>query len=98
MKDTIQNAMALLGFDEEAVAALSRDLDHLLCDPACTEVLTACATAYDADPQGLDDRWLAQIADTARNVGVSPYSAHMILFYLPFLIRSLLQLVFHTSS
>ena len=82
MKDTIQNAMSILGFDGEAVAALSRDLEHLLCDPACTEALTACATAYNADPQGLDDLWLAQVADTARNVGISPYSAHMLLLLL----------------
>jgi len=80
MKHVIHSVMSLLGFDEDAVKSLERDMDTLLATSPFSQALIDCAQAYESDLTSLNDASLDRIAKLARDAHVSPYSAHMLLF------------------
>lgn len=75
-----QNAMRLLNFDEDAIAALNEDM-RTICEHTQTQcVFDECLQAYRKDIHSLNKEWIDRIAEIAQTMGVHPYRAHMLLF------------------
>ena len=82
MKSIIKNAMTTLGFDPDAITSLERDGDLLFAVGSRAQLFRACKSAYEADHTTLNEACLDQISNLAKESGVSPYSAHLLLFLL----------------
>ena len=82
MKTYALSFMTEIGFDDEAIKALSSDLERMLAEPESKAILEKQVALYETDVNRNYGEILSEIDKAAEIAGVHKYSAELLIFIL----------------
>lgn len=82
MKTYALSFMTEIGFDDEAIEALSSDLERMLADPKSKAIIEKQVALYETDVNRNYGEILSEIDNAAEIAGVHKYSAELLIFIL----------------
>jgi hypothetical protein len=82
MKTYALSFMTEIGFDDEAIEALSSDLDKMLAEPDSKAIIEKQVALYETDVNRNYGEILSEIDKAAEIAGVHKYSAELLIFIL----------------
>ena len=82
MKTYALSFMTEIGFDDEAIEALSSDLERMLADPKSKAIIENQVALYETDVNRNYGEILSEIDKAAEIAGVHKYSAELMIFIL----------------